>query len=167
MKTLIAYCSHHGCTEKTAIELKNYLDPDVELCNLKKDVIPDLMEFDRIVVGGSIHAGRIQKKVKDFCHSNLDLLLGKEVGLFICCMEEGEGARRELDQSFPEELLLMAKASAYFGGEFNFQKMNFFEKMVVRKVAHVEETTSRIDHSSIQKFSEKMDRIFNPFLFLA
>lgn len=167
MKTLIAYCSHHGCTEKTATELKQNLGSGTELCNLKKDTIPELEEFDRIIVGGSIHAGRIQKKVREFCNKNMLLLLEKELGLFICCMEEGEGAQRELQQSFPEELLMTAKATAYFGGEFNFEKMNFLEKMIIKKVAHVEETTSNINHTSIRNFSEKMDRIFNPFLFLA
>ena len=167
MKTLIAYCSSHGCTEKSANELKNHLGENVELCNLKKDVAPELEEFDRVIIGGSIHAGRIQKKVKDFCKKNLQILCDKEIGLFICCMEEGEGAQRELEMSYPKELLENAKACAYFGGEFNFQKMNFLERMIIKKVAHVEETTSNINHTAISDFSQKMDRIFNPFLFIA
>lgn len=167
MKTLIAYCSSHGCAEKSANELKNHLGENVELCNLKKDVAPELEEFDRVIIGGSIHAGRIQKKVKDFCKKNLQILRDKEIGLFICCMEEGEEAHRELEMSYPKELLENAKACAYFGGEFNFQKMNFLEKMIIKKVAHVEETTSNINHATIRDFSQKMDRIFNPFLFIA
>ena len=71
MKTLIAYYSHHGCTEKTAIELKQNLGTKVDLCNLKEDTVSDLNEFDRITIGGSIHVGRIQKKVKEFCNRNL------------------------------------------------------------------------------------------------
>jgi len=167
MKTLIAYCMHHGCTEKTAIELRDYLGNETALCNLKKDKIPNLDKFDRIVIGGSIHAGRIQKKIKDFCHKNLDILRNKELGLFICCMEEGETAQLQLKNAFPEELHEVAKASAYFGGEFNFNKMNFFEKLVVKKVAHIEESISKIDHSAIVMFSDKMDKIFNPFLYLS
>lgn len=167
MKTLIAYCSNHGCTEKTARELKENLGSEVELCNLKKDDIPTLNEYERIIVGGSIHAGKVQKKVKEFCSKNMQLLLQKEVGLFICCMEEGESAKKELEMSYPTELLNSAKASAYFGGEFNFQKMNFLEKMIVKKVAKIEESTSNIDHLAIHDFSQKMNRIFNPFLFIA
>ena len=62
MKTLIAYCSSHGCAEKSAVELKTYLGENVELCNLKKGAIANLNDFDRIIIGGSIHAGQIQKK---------------------------------------------------------------------------------------------------------
>jgi len=167
MKTLIAYCTTHGCTEKTANELKVHLDNDATLCNLKKDEIPNLNDFDRIIIGGSIHAGKIQKTVKSFCNKNLEVLTQKELGLFICCMEEGENAQKQLLNAYPQELQDVAKATAYFGGEFNFNKMNFFEKFVVKKIAHVEKSISKFDHSAIQKFSNRMDKIFNPFLFIS
>lgn len=167
MKTLIAYCTSHGCTEKTAIELKEYLQTDVDLCNLKKDPVPALKNYERIVIGGSIHAGKIQKKVTDFCNAHVDELIEKELGLFICCMEEGKTAQQELWDAYPEKLHQFAKVSAFFGGEFDFNKMNFFERLVVKKVAHVQESVSKIDHAAIKNFSVKMDKIFNPFLYLA
>src|SRR5680860_1919134 len=136
MKTLIAFCSTHGFTEKTANELKDYLQNNVDLCNLKKDKIPSLELFDRVVVGGSIHAGQIQKRVKEFCSKNEDILIQKELGLFICCMEEGETAEKQLKDAYSEKLHRNAKITAYFGGEFDFNKMNFFEKLIVKKVAH-------------------------------
>ena len=167
MKTLIAYCTTHGCSEKTASELKMYLGEDAVLCNLKKEKTPGLKNFDRVIIGGSIHAGKIQKTIQHFCTKNLDTLKQMELGLFICCMEEGENARNQLQNVFPEELQEIAKASACLGGEFNFGKMNFIEKFVVRKIAHVEESVSKIDHSAIEHFSNRMDKIFNPFLFLS
>lgn len=166
MKTLITYCTTHGCTEKIANELKQFLGNEVTLCNLKKDSTPAIENFDRIIIGGSIHAGQIQKKVKDFCNQYLNEIQNKELGLFICCMEKGEKAQQQLIDAFPEILLRNAKATACLGGEFNFEKMNFFQRMIVKKVAHVEKTTSNIDHEAIKKFSKKMDKVFNPFLFL-
>jgi len=91
---------------------------------------------------------------------------GKELGLFICCMEEGETGQKQLLDNYPEELIKNAKATAYFGGEFDFEKMNFFQKMIVKKVAHIDHSTSKMDYEAIRKFSKKMDRVFNPFLFL-
>lgn len=166
MKTLITYCTTHGCTEKTAIELKNFLGGNIELVNLKQQPNPDIEKYERIIIGGSIHAGQIQKRVKAFCKTNLEQLKIKELGLFICCMEEGETAQKQLEDAFPEELHMKAKATTYFGGEFNFDKMNFFEKLIVKKVAKVEESTSRIDQKAIKSFSKRMDKVFNPFLFL-
>lgn len=167
MKTLIVYSTTHGCTEKTANELRQYLGETVSLSNLKKDTKHKLEQFERIIIGGSIHAGQIQKRVKTFCTNNLEELKTKELGLFICCMEEGEKAQKQLQYAFPEELHKAAKASAFLGGEFDFNKMNFFEKLIVKKVAHVEESTSNYNKEAIKTFSKKMNSIFNPILFLA
>jgi menaquinone-dependent protoporphyrinogen oxidase len=166
MKTLITYCTTHGCTEKAALELKTFLGNNVELINLKEKSNPDLKKFTRVIIGGSIHAGQIQKKVKDFCNKNLTELQTKELGLFICCMEEGEKAKTQLTEAFPKVLRQNAKAIAYFGGEFDFKKMNYFQKLIVKKVAKINSSTSKVDHDSIRNFSKKMDKIFNPFLFL-
>lgn len=167
MKTLIAYSTTHGCTRKIAEQMSNYLDGEVELVNLKKYPSPDLPNFDRVIIGGSIHAGQIQKRVKEFCNQHFGELLTKELGLFITCMEAGETALKQLMDAYPEELINNAKITAYFGGEFDFKRMNFLEKMIVKKVANVKESTSQIDLDSVKKFSRRMDRVFNPFLYLA
>ena len=166
MKTLITYSTSHGCTANAAKELKEHLAGEVQLENLKNNPKPDLKNFDRVILGGSIHAGQIQKRIKEFCAKNMDELKTKEIGLFICCMEEGENAQKQLHEAFPEELHEVAKSTAIFGGEFDFEKMNFLEKMVVKKVAKVKVSTSKVDHQAIQTFSKRMDKIFNPFLFL-
>ena len=165
MKTLIAYSTTHGCTEKTAKEIKHYLG-DTTLVNLKKDAKPDLLQFERVIIGGSIHAGQIQKRVKTFCQNNMENLQSKELGLFICCMEKGETAQKQLRDAFPDELHSSAKVSTYFGGEFDFERMNFLERMIVKKVAHVESSTSEFDAEAVKSFAKKMDKVFNPFLFL-
>jgi menaquinone-dependent protoporphyrinogen oxidase len=64
-------------------------------------------------------------------------------------------------------LLQNAKAPACFGGAFDFKRMNFLEKMIVKKVANVKQSTSKVDFEAVRNFSKRMDRIFNPFLFLA
>ncbi|WP_297086788.1 flavodoxin domain-containing protein [uncultured Draconibacterium sp.] len=166
MKTLIAYCTTHGCAEKTANKLKQFLGGEIVLVNLKNEANPDVTNFDRVIIGGSIHAGQIQKRVKEFCRHQLKPLQNKELGLFICCMEEGEKAEIQLHDAFPNVLLQHAKAKAYFGGEFDFNKMNFFQKLIVKKVAKVEDSVSSINHEAIKNFSKQMNKIFNPFLFL-
>ncbi len=167
MKTLITYCTTHGCTEKLVAEMQQSLGNGVSLCNLKKEKAPDLNTFDRIIVGGSIHAGQIQKTIKSFCKQNHSVLLEKELGLFICCMDEGSEAQMHFNNAYPDELIRHAKATACFGGEFNFKRMNFLEKFIVKKVAKVSGSTSRVDFAAVHTFSKRMDKVFNPFLFLA
>lgn len=64
---------------------------------------------------------------------NVNRLKLKEIGLFICCKEDGGNAQKQLLNAFPGELIRNAKAPACFGGEFDFGKMNFFQKMIVKK----------------------------------
>ena len=167
MKTLIAYATTFGCTERATNELKKNLDGETVMVNLKKEPLPELTSFRRVIIGGSIHNGQIQKSVKEFCVKNSDELKTTELGLFICSREEGEVAGKQLLEAFPEELLQNAKATAVFEGEFDFERMNFVQKMIAKKVKHVRNSSSKVDLDAIRKFSKRMDRIFNPFLFLA
>ena len=80
-------------------------------------------------------------------------------------MEEGEKAEIQLNDAYPNGLLQSAKATACLGGEFDFNKMNFFQKMIVKKVAKVDDSVSHINHDAIKRFSQQMNQIFNPFLF--
>jgi menaquinone-dependent protoporphyrinogen oxidase len=166
MRTLIVFATTHGCTESVVNELKEMLSGEVETINLKKDPNPSVADFDRVIIGGSIHAGQIQRRVKDFCQMALPALGDKQVGLFVCCMYEGAVAREQLQNAFPEDLHQMAKTEAIFGGEFDFRKMNFVERMLVKKIAHVSESVSRIDHKAIDRFVAKMEKTFSPFMFL-
>jgi menaquinone-dependent protoporphyrinogen oxidase len=159
--------SSHGCTANVVSEMAEKLDGEVTTINLKKDDIPFLTDFDRIIIGGSIHAGQIQKRVKEFCNQSLDILVKREVGLFICCMEEGEKAQQQLQSAFPKELFQHAKTTAILGGEFNFKKMNFIEKAVIKKVAKVNESVSKIDYIAIDKFVGQLDKVYHPVLFLS
>jgi len=166
MKTLIIYTSSHGCTEKAVKELSRKLSGEIASMDLKHHPSPPLFEFDRIIIGGSIHAGQIQKRIRDFCSANREQLKSKEIGLFICCMYEAEIAREEIKNAFPEELHQMAKTEAIFGGEYNFDEMNFIEKMLVKKIAKVRESVSNLDHDSIDRFANRMERTYHPFMFL-
>ena len=166
MKTLIIYMSTHGCTKQVVHELAEQLNGEVTIKNLKEDKNPNFEAYDRVIVGGSIHAGQIQRKIREFCETYLEKLGRKQLGLFICCMYEGDQAFQQLENAFPEKLHQYAKSEAILGGEFNFEKMRFFEKLIVRKVAKVEQTVSKIDHEAIRNFAKKMDKTFSPFVTL-
>ncbi len=156
MKTLIAYSTRHGCTEKFVKELENVAAGEVDIINLKKSYNIDLNKYETVIIGGSIHAGSIQKEVKRFCSDNLDVLREKKVGLFICCMEQADKAAKQLREAFPSELLNHAEAAEIFGGEFNFEKMNFIERFIVKRVAGVDKSVSKFNKESFANFVREM-----------
>lgn len=154
MKTLVVYGTKYGCTEKCATMLSEKLTGTVDLRNLKTAGNVDPSQYDRVIIGGSIYMGQIQKEVREFCTKNLAVLQGKKVGLFICSMREGELAENELKTVFPQELVASAVAQGYFGGAFIFKKMNFLEKMIVKKVANVDKDTYNINEENIAAFAQ-------------
>ncbi len=153
MNTLIAYGTKYGCAQKCAMELAKELNGNVELVNLKEKGIGDLSRYDRVIIGGSVYIGKIQKEVTEFISANLDVLLKKEVGLFICGMQEGDMMEKEIADNFPAELINKAKSVMNFGGEFNFKKMNFMEKVIVKKISKVSSDKSDIHHENIKKLA--------------
>ncbi|MGM0902148.1 MAG: flavodoxin domain-containing protein [Bacillota bacterium] len=154
MKVLIVYCSSHGTTTKAALQLKKQLEGDVIVLNLNKAKLhSDVDLFDAVIIGGSIHTGSVQGRVKKFIKENLSVLSTKKIGLFLCCMREGQIAQNQFQSAFPEELRDRAVATGIFGGEFLVSKMNFFEKQLVKRVGKVTTDTSRIDEEAIEEFA--------------
>ncbi len=157
MKTLIIYATKYGCTEKCASALSKKLMGKVELCNLKTGNIPNLSEYDKVIIGGSIYIGNIQKEVRAFCSTNLNVLKDKKIGLFICAMQKDDAIETEINTAFPQELLDRAIAREYFGGEFIFKNMNFLDRMIVKKVSKIDKDTSNIIEVNIDRLSQLMN----------
>ncbi len=155
MKTAIIYATRHGCTEKCAKELANQLPQNAALINLDQSTDINLQAFETIILGGSIHAGSLNKKLSKHIEKYGKTLESKKIGLFLCCMEEGEKAEEQFENAFPGYLKSKAIAKGLFGGEFNFERMNFFEKAIIKKIAKTDQSVSKINYSTIEEFSKK------------
>lgn len=158
MKVAIIFASKHGTTEKVANLLAEKLrrkGDDVLLYNLRKGISPDLNLFDKIIIGGSIHAGNIQRGLMNFCEKNKEILKENELGLFICCMHK-EKAQEQFDNAYCEELRNHSNANSVMGGEFIFEKMNFFERIIVKKIAKIKSSVSDINTKEINRFADEV-----------
>ncbi len=153
MKTLIAYATRYGATEKASRLLSEELEGDVHLCNLSQDPAPDISAYDRIIIGGSIYVGQIQDDVKTFCTENLASLQQKPLGLFICCGDE-DRAQEQLEQNFDAALMAHATAVDCFGYEYDFAKMNFLFRLIIRAKAGVRQSESRLRAERIGAFAQ-------------
>ena len=92
-----------------------------------------------------------------FCAENLHTLKNKKLGLFICGMAEGDNAQRQLEASFPKELLSAAVARESFGGGYDLHQMNFLESFIMRKISGSDENRSRIMEENMTRFAGQMD----------
>jgi len=151
MKTLIVYASSHGTTEKIANIIREKLDgTTVQTINLKSKTKIDLSNYQTIIIGGSIHAGSIQGELKSFIKENTITLMEKKVALYLCCMNEKE-EQNEFNNNYPELIRTHSTYNAIVGGEYIFERMNFIERFLVRKIAGVSKTISKIRFEEIDK----------------
>jgi menaquinone-dependent protoporphyrinogen oxidase len=157
MRTLIVFATKYGTAEKCAHLLKDRLPGEVDFLNLKQTKGADLSPYGTVIIGGSIYMGGIQKEVKAFCTTHSKTLLDKKLGLYICCMRDGEMAETEIDQAFPGELLDHASVKDYFGGEFIFKKMSFMDRFIARKVAKIDRDTSTLSQEKLQRFAMELN----------
>ncbi len=157
-KTLILYATKHGTTHACAEVLQKELKADADLQNLIEQPNVDLGAYDTIVLGGSVHAGRANGKLKKFCIANEQALLQKRLGLFLCMMEEGEGAVRQLEQNYSKALREKALVVDSFGGEFLFSKMGWITRKMMKMMSKGDEDVHNIREDAIKAFAEVLNR---------
>ena len=133
MATLIAYATKHGCTEKCAKELQKQLGK-AELWNLKNGE-PDLTKYDTVILGTSVYAGMPRKPLKAFVQKYGAELAKKKLGLFLCCMADGEQAIKHMQDAYSPELRSAARAQGVLGGGYILSDMGAFEKFIVKMVS--------------------------------
>lgn len=156
MKTLLVYASKYGCTEKCARMLAEKLPGEVVLCNLEKDKVAELESFDNVIIGGSIYVGKVQESVTKFCAENMDLLLSRKIGLFLCCANH-EQVNTQMRGAYPEPLYSHATAIEHFGHIFNFRKMNFIERSIIKVIAKTKESQEIILTDNLERLASAME----------
>ncbi len=134
MKTIIVYAGKYGTTGKCAGVLQKELKGETLLCDLTKEPSPDISSYDAVIIGGSIYAGSIRKEVSRFCTRYGAELERKKLGLFVCCAASGSSAGKYIGSQYPGPLAAHASVKGTFGGEFLFQRMGFFDRMIIKMI---------------------------------
>lgn len=152
MKTLVVYASKYGCTADCAHYIKTNLSGDVTLIDIKEtNQQIELEKFDTIIIGGSVYISKISKKLRTFCENNLDLLIKKRIGIFLCCALS-EQAEEFLATNFPSALLEHAKTMKTLGSEARLEKMSFLDRMIIKAVTKGDFSNFKISHENLEVF---------------
>lgn len=93
-KVAIVYASKLGKTRKTAKHIANELKADS--FDLKKQTVINLSEYEHIIFGTGIRAGKPYRSLIEFLNNNKDQLKGKKESLFLCCKFDAEKGDEQL-----------------------------------------------------------------------
>ena len=148
MKTLILYASKYGATKEIAQRIAAKIEGAV-VCDLKQSNIPNIADFDCIIVGSSVYAGSVRKEAKTFVANNVVPLGEKTVGLFLSGFAVDD---KYFATNYPQNLLNKVKAKAFVGGIFDPKKANAAERLIIKAVMKQSAYVESIDNDAIDKF---------------
>jgi len=149
MKTLILYATKHGATGEIANRIAAKMT-EATVCNLKKDKIPKLKNFDCIIIGSSLYAGMIRGEAKEYISQNTTELCKKKLGLFLSGFKPDN---EYFTHNFSADLLEAATATAFLGGIFDPKKVGFIGRFIVKKAAKQSEYLNNISDDKINEFT--------------
>jgi menaquinone-dependent protoporphyrinogen oxidase len=157
MSILIVYASKNGSTEKCAKLLAEKL-PDSHLVNLSKSKA-DISNYDTVIIGSNIRYNNINNSVLEFIKENLDLLMKKKTGIFLCCGFP-EKANQYLLHNFPKKLLNKSVSIKCFGGDLKVRPYKLFDKLIIKIVQKNFKLENRefteIDYSNIDEMVDEI-----------
>ncbi len=138
MKTLIAYATKYGGTKACAERIAQRLDGQADLLELtpQSGAKTDLSPYGAVVVGCSVYMGRPRKEAMAFCERNMDSLLTKKVGLFLCCIQDlDKTVAQQFTLAFPKRLRDSAAVLGALGGVVNYKKLKGLDGFIMKLVA--------------------------------
>jgi len=132
---VILYESKRGSAADAANWIADAL-PGATLVNLHDEPIPEnLAEFETIVVGSGILAGSLYGKIEKFVKKHTDLLLSKDLCLFITHLEEDEGIELDFQSAYKKEILEHARHRQGVGGRLDIRKVNVLLRPLMHMIA--------------------------------
>lgn len=162
MNILIVYSTKYGSTESFMEIVKSKLHQElgeglksVVLINLKEDKHFEIEDFDYIVLASPIYMGNIRKELRKFIDKNKVKLLKKPYSVLLLGGSEVE-VKRNFHVYIGKNIYDKAKLNIHLGYEYDLSKLNFFEKIILKKIAKVKENKKLIKEEEIMSLIENI-----------
>ena len=161
MKTLIVYDSKHGTTEEVAKSIATAVKVGgggaVSLLNLRTQgaVKFSLADYDSVALGAPFYMGRWSRRALAFASAYEATLALKALGVFAVGSNAELGDKAAV-AALPSSLATAVSASAYFGGRFDYARLGFFERLIVKAVSGKAESSSTLDMRPAEGFGKTL-----------
>jgi menaquinone-dependent protoporphyrinogen oxidase len=139
-KTLVAFETKGGATEEYARKIAEVLGSkfqfEVYLVNLKKQDVKDCSQYNNIVIGGGVRAGKVYGKALKCLKNDFG---GKKVAFFVSSGEAGDPEKHQQAKTkFVENVLaeypnVKPVAAEAFGGRMKILGKTIYNNMDLAK----------------------------------
>jgi menaquinone-dependent protoporphyrinogen IX oxidase len=140
-KTLIAYETKGGATEEAARKIADVLRSkyqlEVDLVDLRKQKVPDLAQYQSVIIGGGVRSGRVYNKALKFLKNDFS---DKQVAFFVSSSWAGTpGSYEDAKARFVENTLvkypnIKPVSTEAFGGRIRILRKTMVDNTDLAKV---------------------------------
>ncbi|HNX94619.1 MAG TPA: flavodoxin domain-containing protein [Holophaga sp.] len=138
-KALVAFDSRTGSTAAMAEMIGRVLAegiPHVEIRPIQ--AVQALTEYDAVVLGSPIRAGRLTRETLRFVDKHRAELREKRVACFVSGMTLADDSMQRLDAASvcldPVRMRLDLVDTAFFAGKMDYAMLGFFTRMIVKRL---------------------------------
>lgn len=156
MKNLIVVSSLHGNTQKCVELINEGLLHKADIIDIKDNDIA-LTEYDNVFIASSIYGGKFQKETKIFLNENKDEINIKKIGFIISCKDENDIEKYLID-NLPKNMMDNVSVIGHVGYEINLEKMNFFERFLLKNLFQIKKSSSQINKEGISKIINEINK---------
>lgn len=159
MNTLIVYTSRYGSTKVSVQNLAASIHGTVDMVDLGREKVPELGQYQVIIVGGPVLAGRVHLKIRAFVKNHATELSSRKVGLFVSALARYERAMEYLAGSFPAQLRSQAFATETFGGKLDLDRVNPVHRIMLKRFAGIKWSRNHINPAGIERMAAAVNRL--------
>jgi menaquinone-dependent protoporphyrinogen oxidase len=143
-KILITYASWTGTTREIAEHMgKKFTEKGWETTVLPIRQVRDIIPYEAVIVGSSIHASRWIKEAVNFLRRNATALRKKKTALFNTClsMKNAEESNIKRAIAYNDEVRAYAQPAteASFAGTMRYAKLNILLRFLMKRVIKAQE----------------------------
>ena len=138
---LLLYASTHGHTAKIAARIAEAVADEhltVDLHDIESGAELNPADYRGVIVGASIHVGKHQSEIVDWCERHRTMLSLKPSAFFSVCLtaaddtEESHRATRAYLDTFVEQTGWTPEMTATFAGAIQYLEYDFATRLLVR-----------------------------------
>lgn len=159
-RVLVAYATRCGSTAEVAQRIGDVLAGK----GLQVDVMPvkqvkDLSPYPIVILGSAVRVGRCMPEILKFVEKNQETLRKKSLAYFVACLTlvENTEENRVTAASYLEPLRALVKPAdeALFGGALKYNRLNFVEALLMKKMIKAQESDGR-NWEQIERWAQSL-----------
>lgn len=159
IRSCFLYTTWHGSVPKFAEQIASRLECEADMFDIIRnpEAIPESMDsYDMIIYGTSVHDGVLPDQFKEFVSSHAPKQEFRVTGLFVLSIKGTDITKQVLEKELPEGVRKQLSPVGYLDGRLLKEKLNFFERRILRLMSAKEVKMVTLGDIKIRKFSQEL-----------